>query len=247
MEICCFGDSHTRYFKKSNLLKWTGFLTSTSPKIIAFDYIAASAKGFAAGAKSRFTHKKFMTDLTARNPSFVCLAYGQVDAEVGFYYRQFVTEKSSSAEADLSAVFDAYVVTAKQALAGRRVVFKGLNPSTLRDDISLQEYVYRRTTKDISDKNLRQTIKDRIEASGLNSKDHGEINCIANDLLKERVEKAGMGFFDIRASTEDPTTPGLASWAYIPADMDVHLVDSCEVRVAYQSELFERIQLAEQA
>lgn len=238
MEIFCFGDSHSRYFKKSNMMGWSGVLTPSSPKITAFDYVAASAKGFAAGEKSRFAYKKFMRDVTEKAPDFICLAYGQVDAEVGYYYRKYVAGSTASPEADLSAVYEAYVAMAGQVLPGRKLVFKGLNPSTLRNETQLVTYAYRRLTARMTDEGERQALADVLANAGLTVAAHAGINRMANEILAQKARAAGHGFFDIRDTAGDPAHQGLAAWCYVPAESDVHLTDCFEIRAAYQTKLF---------
>ncbi|MDN3714132.1 hypothetical protein QWZ10_24340 [Paracoccus cavernae] len=169
-------------------------LTPSSPKITAFDYVAASAKGFAAGEKSRFAYKKFMRDVTEKAPDFICLAYGQVDAEVGYYYRKYVAGSTASPEADLSAVYEAYVAMAGQVLPGRKLVFKGLNPSTLRNETQLVTYAYRRLTARMTDEGERQALADVLANAGLTVAAHAGINRMANEILAQRRARRDTAF-----------------------------------------------------
>lgn len=238
MEILCFGDSHARYFKKSNMLGWGGTLGPSTPKIIAYDYVAASAKGFAAGERSRFAYKKFMRDLATHDAANVCLAYGQVDAEVGFYYRKYVAGTAGSAEADLSSVYRDYVAMAKTTLPDARIVFKGPNPSTMRMDTQLTRYVFMRLTARVPQQAERDRIWDTILSDPPTVHDHARLNCLASDLLAQAVRAAGYHVFDIRNEIQDPDHPGLARWDFVPAESDVHLTDSLVVRRACQTALF---------
>jgi hypothetical protein len=238
MDIFCFGDSHSKYFKKCNTLTWSGVLSNTAPKVTAFDSVAASAKGFAAGPKSRFAYKKFMRDFEANAPEFVCLAYGQVDAEVGYYFRKYVQGSTATPEDDLGSVYDAYIAMANETVPARPIVFKGPNPSTLRIDTQLLNYIYRRLVVRISKESERTDIWNRMNDDPPVYQEHARINVIANTLLREKVEKAGHVFFDIRAETEDPDHPGMARWEFVPAESDVHLTDSYHVRRAYAEKLF---------
>lgn len=238
MDIFCFGDSHARYFKKCNTLSWTGVIGATAPKVTAFDYVAASAKGFAAGEKSRFSYKKFRRDHDSAAPEFVCMAYGQVDAEVGFYFRKYVRGFTGSAEADLSAVYAGYISMAETTVPLRPLVFKGLNPTTLRIDTQLLNYAYRRLVVRVTSEAERNVVLDKLTADPPCPTHHASINRLANDILRDKVEKAGHLFFDIRNAVEDPTQPGAARWDFVPAESDVHLTDSYHVRRAYAQGLF---------
>lgn len=239
MDIFCFGDSHARYFKKANTLGWANVLTNTSPRIIAFDYVAASAKGFAAGENSRFAYKKFRRDFEDNAPEYVCMAYGQVDAEVGYYFRKYVKGFTGSAEADLSAVFDDYIRMAEATVPSRPLVFKGPNPSTLRIDTQLLNYAFRRLVVRITKAAERDAIWEDMNTRPPSPQDHAMINRTAADLLKSKVEKAGHIYFDIRKDVEDPAAPGMARWDFVPAESDVHLCDSFHVRRAHATRLFD--------
>lgn len=238
MEIFCFGDSHSRYFKKSNMLTWCGTLTATTPKVTAYDYVAASAKGFAAGEKSRFAYKKFMQDVERHDANFICLAYGQVDAEVGYYYRKFVSGSTDSAEADLSMVYQAYIDMAKSVLPGKKIVFKGLNPTTLRNDTQLLHYAFKRLTARNTSQQDRERLWDRLGGASLDAAEHARINELANEILSTMTIAAGHGFFDIRDVASDPKSSGQADWSFVPAESDVHLTDCLRIRSAYQAGLF---------
>lgn len=238
MDIFCFGDSHARYFKKCNTLSWSGVIGATAPKVTAFDYVAASAKGFAAGEKSRFAYKKFRRDYDSAVPEFVCMAYGQVDAEVGFYFRKYVKGFTGSPEADLSAVYADYVHMAEATVPRRPLVFKGLNPTTLRIDTQLLNYAYRRLVVRVTAEAERAEIWDKMNEAPPLPDDHARINRLANDILRDKVEKAGHLFFDIRDVVEDPARPGAARWDFVPAEGDVHVTDSYHVRRAYAQALF---------
>lgn len=238
MDIYCFGDSHSRYFKKANTLGWGGIVTSTSPRVTAFDYVAASAKGFAAGEASRFAYRKFCRDYQAAEPEFVCLGYGQVDAEVGCYFRRYVKGYGGSAEADLSAVYNDYVGMAETTVPLRPLVFKGPNPSTMRIDAQLLRYVYQRLVVRITRESERAAIWAEMQSSPPEVAEHGRINAMAAEMLRAKVEAAGHIYFDIRSEVEDPSAPGFARWEHVPADSDVHLCDSFHVRRAHAERLF---------
>ncbi|WP_143811487.1 hypothetical protein [Paracoccus seriniphilus] len=224
------------------MLSWTGAITSTSPKLHVFDYVAASAKGFSAGEKSRFAYKKFMKDFTTHDPNFICLNYGQVDAEVGYYFRKYVTGSASSPEEDLHEVYRAYVNKVRHVLSDKSIVFKGLNPSTLRNETQLRNYVYRRLTARMTTEDERAKVWRNISDSEISVESHAKINCLANDILREAASSAGFSFFDIREIAGDASTPGLARWEFIPAESDVHLIDCLSIRKAYHSTLFKVIQ-----
>lgn len=240
MDIYCFGDSHARFFRRSNMLVWTGVLSSAAPRVTVFDYVAASAKGFAAGPASRFAYRKFCRDFDYHAPEYVCLAYGQVDAEVGFYYRRYVQGFTGSAEADLSQVYDDYIRMAEATVPWRPLIFKGPNPSTLRNETQLLNYAFRRLVVRIPKAAERDAILAVMTDSPPTPAAHAAINCAAAGLLKAKAEAAGHLYFDIRPAVEDPEAPGLARWDLIPSESDVHLCDSVHVRGAHAEALFAR-------
>lgn len=237
MDIHCFGDSHARFFRKANTLAWAGVVSHTSPRVVAFDYVAASAKGFAAGEASRFAYKRFRRDYEMTEPDFVCLGFGQVDAEVGFYFRKHVRGFTGSAEADLSSVYDAYIRMAESAIRVRPLVFKGPNPSTLRIDTQLQRYVSQRLVVRMTRESERAAILADLQARPPEVAEHGRINSLAAELLRASAEAAGHVYFDVRAELEDPQSIGMARWEHVPADSDVHLCDSFHVRRAHAERL----------
>lgn len=239
MDIFCFGDSHARYFKKASTLSWAGITSGSVPRVIAFDYVAASAKGFAAGESSRFAYKKFCRDFERHQPEYVCMAYGQVDAEVGYYFRRYVKGFTGSAEADLASVYDAYIAMAEATIPLRPLVFKGPNPSTLRIEAQLLNYAYRRLVARISKSAEREAIWNHMSANPPTTAEHAAINRTVAELLKAKVEKAGHLYFDIRSAVEDGLVPGMAKWDYIPAESDVHLCDSFYARQAHATRLFD--------
>lgn len=234
MEIHCYGDSHTKYFGESTLIRWGEHKKIGEPKVSERSMVAASAKGFANGPDSRFAYRKFTRLVAEDNPLFVCMNFGLVDADAGIYYRKYVKNSTESVEDDLSKVYQAYVARVVESLPDQTIIFKGLNPSTICIQQYFNNYIFQNITKRVTQENTRKEIAERMKSDPTDIEQHAKNNCIAAILLKEAVIKAGYKYFDIRDTLMDPKTAGLCAIQFLPAQHDNHVVDSLLVRLAHR-------------
>lgn len=230
MEIFCYGDSHTKYFGESTMLRWGGFVPIEEPKVRERSMMAASARGLANAETSRFVFKKLQRLVDADNPIWVCMNLGLVDADAGIYYRKYVKQSDISAEADFAQTYADYVKTVRQILPDQTIVFKGLNPSTIAAQHYFDNYVQTNITKRIPDQKIRAQVAERMETDKTTIKAHGELNCLAAELLKDAVEKAGFVYFDLRKDLESADRPGICRDEFLPGPHDNHIVDNLMAR-----------------
>lgn len=218
------------------MIRWSGYVDVAEPKVSERSMIAASAKGFANGAASRFAFRKFQRLIAEDDPIFICMNFGLVDADAGLYFRKYVKDTKQSVEADLAPTYRAYVARVKETMSDpdQHVVFKGLNPTTITAQDYFNSYVFRNITKRISQEDQRLGVADRMRDIPTTIAEHAANNCEAAEILRDAVESAGYEYFDLRAELSDPEFPGLAARQFLPAQHDNHVVDSLDVRVHHR-------------
>lgn len=229
MNILCIGDSHTRF------LDFRGFFVKNcgrkaAPRVFAHPLTAASALGFSKGRASRFAWRAAARVSKTVEADHYVFCFGQVDAEVGHYYRRFVALKDESAEASFDRIYTAYLDEVVSFCGDTPVVIKGINPTTLAFDSSLQNHVFMNIAKRITDQGEREAVQDRVAASGITVATHAAQNVLANDILKAKVVERGLRWFDVRDAIETAPGSGLARIEFLNIAEDVHLINSLYVQ-----------------
>lgn len=229
MIILCIGDSHTRFLDfRGHFLKNCG--RRAGPRVFAHPLTAASALGFSKGRASRFTWRAAArVDKTVTADRYV-FCFGQVDAEVGHYYRRFVQEKQQSAEASLDQIYDAYLDAVQDFCGDTPVVIKGINPTTLTFEDSLHNHIFMNIAKRITGQPEREKILSRVEDSDVTVATHAAQNTMANDLLKTKAAQRHLSYFDVRAEVQTAPGSGLARFEFLNLAEDVHLLNSLHVQ-----------------
>lgn len=240
MNILCIGDSHTRFLDfRGHFLKTCG--RPASPRVFAHPLTAASALGFSKGRASRFAWRAAArVDKTVENDVY-CFCFGQVDAEVGHYYRRFVQDKTDSAEASLEQIFDSYLDAVVDFCGDTPVVIKGINPTTLAFDASLKNHVFMNIAKRITDQAEREKVLGRVTDSEITVATHAAQNTLANAILEEKAHDRGLKWFDVRDALETSPGSGLAKIEHLNFAEDVHLINSLYVQKLHYDALMDAV------
>ncbi len=232
-KIRVFGDSHARYFLKANRFLFARLdIDTDQSRPFAVDgqaINAASVAGFRPG-KSTLNTKEIIEN-GIEDADLVVLGFGQVDLELGYYYRKVVKRESDleteSYPERLCRIYFDFIENLR--LPPQKLAVKGVNLTVLTERKFTERYARRVVLKEGEAPGNRKDLRHAI----LSEQEQNAMSLRYNDLLRRECERKGIRYFDINASIarydENGKLAGIASH-FCPAGFDHHLVDSLDVR-----------------
>lgn len=234
-----YGDSHATYF----FPKFFGYVRmGMDPREIKFEgqaIPAASVAGFRPGQSTLDT--KTIISENAKKARYLVLAFGQVDLELGYYYRKVIKKEDTNPQkyvAWLSDIYETFVGTLELS---EHVALKGVNLTVLSHLEFSHQYVSRIITErtDKSEAENAQAIKE-LKGEILSEQDQNAMHLEFNRNVSRIAEKNGIAYFDINdhICRTDPVSGirgpqmGLAP-EYLPATFDHHIADSIKIRAIH--------------
>ena len=234
-KIQIFGDSHSRYFEVTPKLQfhapWTRSLDVEVNKIPASTIIGLGRK------RSKLNVSQIIDD-NIQDKSLLVLAFGQVDMELGYYYKKIVKNEDIDLydfADELLSVYKGYIESV--ALKDNPIALKGLNLTVLKHQPFAIHYTRRIISENITDKDelqrLSMQLKEKMEPF---SKRNGA-TIYFNKNLRDLCLEHGWLYFDINDFLSGFTLGRGILDTFVPSGFDHHLVDSLEVRQAHLNEL----------
>lgn len=234
MQIRVFGDSHAAYFLPSAAcgMQRMGF----RPRKLMVKGQAIGAASIAGFRPRRSTlQTKEIIRAALPEAEYLCLAFGQVDLELGYYYRKVIRQDAALTKEDFVAwlleLYEQFVLSLdfdRQAMA-----LKGVNLTVLREPAFILRYVSRIVIKDMADP---APYRAALEALIMTESEQNAMSLACNAGLRKICERHGMGYFDLNAALADPGDPASAprlADCHRPAVFDHHLADTLQVRALH--------------
>jgi hypothetical protein len=226
-----FGDSHARFFFASkDCPMWRYGFNGRRLKISGQAIPAASIAGFRPQSSSSQTKEIIQAALPQTEQ--LCLAFGQVDLELGYYHRKAITQDQALTPdgfvSGLLEIYEQFVLDLDfdcQAIA-----VKGVNLTVLRERPFTLRYVSRSLAKNGAD---QQASLAALEPLIMTEQQQNALSLAFNAGLQQLCTRHGMGYFDVNAALADPpaTAPGMVlANAHRPAAFDYRLADTLAVR-----------------
>ncbi|MDO5631859.1 MAG: hypothetical protein Q4G22_08480 [Paracoccus sp. (in: a-proteobacteria)] len=234
--IHVIGDSHSAFF--GEMPYYNGRLNLPDPPPFRVDCTAvnaASVAGFRPQA-SRLNVRRQVADLVqtcdAGGRGRLILAFGQVDLELGYYYRLAIKQEQTDPDsyvdwlAGIYADFIAGIDPARVDLA-----LKGVNLTVLHPRGFAARYV----SRIISDGQTirRAHAEKRVAPMILTETEQNRMHLAFNDRLADMAARLGVRYFDVVEQTRDRDAdkgvPCLAD-DYRTAQFDHHMADTVAVR-----------------
>lgn len=188
---------------------------------------AASVAGFR-GKVSTLNTKKIIEDALP-NAERLTLGFGQVDLELGYYYRLIVKQEEGLEEQSyvkwLVGIYQRFI---SDLLSNCSIplVIKGANATVLSTPFFTQYYV----SRIISDgKGSKQQWRRKLESCLLSEDQQNKMTYDFNAQMKSWCSEHGVGYFDVNSGICDPKT-GRVRLEFHRAQPDHHLTDSLYVR-----------------
>lgn len=245
MRILIFGDSHSSYFNLTDELK----LIDTSFAGVDIRVVklpGATINGFGKRESTLNTRSIFSEEFSTFKPDFVCFALGQVDIELGYYYRKIVKSEDVPMNNFISELCDNYIKTIKDIisqsnLTSNQVIIKGINLSVLtKSRLKAIKYTSRIINENITDKEKIKEYSEKIKNQFPSNLERYSSHVAFNIKLKEMILEE-FKYFDINDIIEDKNCVGNVDMKFIPTGFDHHLSDSLYIRKIHLSRLLNTI------
>ena len=235
-EIVVLGDSHAMYF----LPKLMGYgRMGVDPKKLSFSgeaITAASLAGFRPGRSTLDT--KDIVARSVQSADFLVLGFGQVDLELGFYYRQLVKGEDLTPESYvkwLAGIYSEFLHSLP--LGHARVALKGVNLTVLTDQGFFAKYVSRIIDREHGNEQAKVA---ELRELVMTEEDQNHMHLAFNGALRKLARELGMAYFDVNQQlSRRHAITGLAeprrglAPEYLPGHFDHHLADTMAVRAVH--------------
>ena len=225
MKIALFGDSHSRYFFcKPYQLGRIGRLNQRY--VISGESVkSASLAGFRPQQSTLDTKARVLNGSV--DADVLCLCFGQVDLELGYYYRNVVKKDKVNKEEYIDWIIKIYMdFIISLPFDVSKVVVKGVNLTALTGKTFTLKYVSR-----IIDDSNDSAIKNSLSECLHSELDQNAFHISFNRKLERAVRNLGGAYFDIVSETQDTSATNMRlKWDFLPSRMDHHLADTLAVR-----------------
>lgn len=231
IKILVIGDSHTQYFKVNDELREI-YKELNNIEIIPVVIHGSTIKGFGRRESTLNTRKELFQQIQHENPDYVCLSFGQVDIELGYYYSMVV----KNLDLDFNLYCDELINSYMETIIGLnipldKIIVKGINVTTLtKSRFKALRYTSRIITENIKNKeeinHLTKVLSARLPDANQRILNHLNFN----EKLKFTAKMIGIKYFDINKDIINQEI-GTVYDFLIPAYLgDHHLLDSVFVR-----------------
>lgn len=231
-DISVFGDSHSVFFFQPNLLTHRLPKPATPIRVAGKRVGGASVAGFRPHASTLKTKELIRQNL--HDSDGIVLAFGQVDLEIGYYYRKIIKQEPINPKTYIPWLVDIYKNFVKSLpLDHRKLALKGVNPTTFESS----EFVAHDIAPMITPKNEKQwRYRQKIRDICLSEDEQNETHLSFNQMVKEFAAEMGLLYFDIFSQT---TENGRVKDIFRPAVVDHHLADIILLRRVHHQALVE--------
>ncbi len=235
--VLVLGDSHSRSFFNQPLLGPFIDAGGVERKIYCHKIRGASMTGF--GRRKSSLALRSVTHRLVKKYRNYCshtvYAFGQVDVELGLYYRWLEGGKYFDPNDLFEEIIGKYIENILKFRTKTTPIIKGINQTVLEDHKTSVQYVSRVLHKpkhtDADNPHFQKLLEiyPPYEARKAISNDF-------NHLLKTKSENAGIRYFDLNSQLVAPETNSVY-YAYRPAGTGHHVLDSIKMRQIYKDAL----------
>lgn len=245
MKILVFGDSHSNYFNINN------DLTNVDKKFESIDVNVikipgASIRGFGKRNSTLNSRNVFFDELNKYNPDYVVFALGQVDIELGLYYKKIIKSENININHYIREITESYLQTIdeivkKTSLNKENIIVKGINLSVLsRNRQKAVSYTSRIITENIDSREEIKLYNNKLKEEFPSSLERYGYHLKFNNKLKESL-KGNYKYFDINDEIEDKNIKGHVDIRFVPSGFDHHISDTLFIRLLHIEKLMDSI------
>lgn len=238
-----FGCSHSAYFHSADLVLKRLRSVMDVPRVAGEAIQAASVMGFRPQASTLDT--KAIVSRAAAEADRLVLAFGQVDLELGYYYRRVIKREEIDPVRfieDLVGHYAGFIETLP--VSRERIAVKGVNLTVLED----REFTFKYTRRIIFDeksgsapktKRARHAMRVALKQALLPTDVQNAMHLAYNSLLADWAAGAGVRYFDINHAIARRDAGGLRNPElgldpdFAPAGFDHHIADTIGIRALH--------------
>jgi len=232
--IKIFGDSHSVYFQ--NIHHTFDNSKIHDQRIETYMTPGASIKGIGKRRNSSLNLQEKLLN-TIEDGDLIVLVFGQVDIELGLYYRQAVQQINETSDDFIKSCIESYeylLNVLKDHFPKSIIFIKGINMPVLIDQQKALRYTKRIITENISDKIQIQKATQRLRKKLPTIIERIKISLQFNDYLEQLALKKDIYYFSVNDLICHSNM--MVQDAYIPTGFNHHIIDSIEVRrIHYKS------------
>jgi len=229
--VLVLGDSHCRSYAKHHSLPKFIDKKNVERQLYFHRIRGASMSGFGR-RKSSLNLNSAVHKLIVNYQSHVefnVFAFGQVDVELGLYYR-WLTKPELVDPFDLfEEITTRYIENIMSFNARATPIIKGINQTMLADQPASIRYVSRVIHQNETDAEIVKNQSDKLISIYPEYSVRKMLSIEFNKMLAQNAAKSGMRYFDLNSIIADPVSGDILD-IYQPATWDHHLVDSIETR-----------------
>ncbi len=232
MKILVIGDSHSKYFNITPELRdCVSNTRGLSIKVIPLS--GATITGFGRRSSSLDSYGTLVSEIEEFSPDHICFAFGQVDIELGYYYRKVFKDEDVNYTDFIQDLIKNYIDRTLNFVESHpklSITFKGINLSTLTESRNKAiNYTSRIISENISDPEQRKYASQKLKDLLASNIERNGAHLYFNQMLEKECENNNFGYFDVVKETSDLSTLAVNKF-HIPSSDDHHLVDSLYIR-----------------
>jgi GR25 family glycosyltransferase involved in LPS biosynthesis len=182
--VTVFGDSHARIFNKLNIKNL----------LINCNYISgASITGLPRHNSTLETKDKIIKYLKYNNCDYLILKFGQVDIDLGYYYKLVVKDIKISKESyiiNLICNYSIFIKSLLKYISKSKIIIFGINPPSLISKSKCFEYTKKIVLDDVK---LNNNLYDLIESVEIRTK----FSYLFNIKCKEFCKKENIRYTEV--------------------------------------------------
>ena len=234
LPILIFGDSHMRFFTDTPMIKRA---TKELSDLVSFNCsVIHGASVIGLGRRQTHLNVREIIESSSSIESVCVLNFGQVDLELGYFYRRVVKKESlnyydwieSLIEAFLSFVHDIKPLF-------KVIVVKGVNPPAIKNTDLMVTYASRIVLENLSHEPERKDSLNHLRKIMPDVLTRTLVAKHFNRLLQQSMNGVDVLYFDILDDLIDDN--GIISDKFVPANFDHHLADSLYLRKLHRISL----------
>lgn len=234
LPILVFGDSHARFFTESPITK---SCTKEFNNVVSFNCsVIGGASVIGLGRRQSHLKVRDIIESASSTESVCVLNFGQVDLELGYFYRRAVKKESLNYYEWTEILVDALLLFVNDIKRLFKViVVKGVNPPVIKETGLMVKYASRIVSENLPQGSDRAESLAYLKMIMPDVLTRTLVSEHFNHILRQKILASDVLYFDIFDHLIGDN--GTVSDIFIPAILDHHLADSLYLRQLHRLSL----------
>ena len=231
--ISIFGDSHSDIFEKINIENINFHVNSIS---------GGTLTGLPKRISTLNIQNQIINHIKINVPQFLILKFGQVDIDLGYYYKKIIKEETINKQDYIKSLincYDDFIINIQKYINKDKIVIWGINPPSLIDKDDCIKYTSRIIFENIEE-SLQDTYIEKLKIITEDIKSRTEFSYDFNYELRKYCKDNNIKYVEV--FNELLTSEGILDFKFIDKQInDHHLKGVGEHSVKYDviNKLFE--------